>query len=81
MPCSTGDTKASPVPLGSFLRKGLGGALRIGPKNEKCFILKSGPMDLGFSTKSLLSSVAYGDTPFQRKGAMAVRRTALETQL
>jgi hypothetical protein len=31
---------------------------------------------LGFSTKILLSSVAYGDTSFQRKGAPALRHAA-----
>ena len=31
--CSTGDTKGKNVTLGSFLRKELGEALRIGPKN------------------------------------------------
>jgi hypothetical protein len=35
---------------------------------------------LGFSLKSLLSSVACGDTPFQRKEAMALRHAALVTK-
>ena len=35
---------------------------------------------LGFSTKSLLSSVACGATPFLRKGADALRYAALVTQ-
>ena len=32
--CSTEDTKGIPVTLGSFLRKELGEALRIGPKDS-----------------------------------------------
>ena len=35
--------------------------------------------DLGFSTKSLLSSVTCGDTFFQRKKAIALRHAAMET--
>ena len=35
--------------------------------------------DLGFSAKSLLSSVACGDTFFQRKKAIALRHAAMET--
>ena len=54
------------VTLGSFLRKELGEALRIGPKISK---------DL-----TPLSSVAYGDTPFLWKGALTLRHAALETQ-
>ena len=33
--CSSGDTKDKYVTLGSFLRKELGEALRIGPKNMR----------------------------------------------
>ena len=55
--CSTGDSKANPVTLGSFLRKELGEALRIGPKRFR--------KDL-----TPLSSVAYGATPFLRKAAI-----------
>ena len=68
--------------VGSFLRKELGGALRIGPKNEKYFLLKSGPSGASaFLRKACYPPSPNGATPFQRKGAMAVRRTALETQL
>ena len=52
--------------VGSFLRKELGEALRIGPKINK---------DL-----TPLSSVACGATPFLRKGAFALRHAAMETQ-
>ena len=51
---------------GSFLRKELGEALRIGPKIGK--------------ELTPLSSVASGATPFLRKGALALRHAALETQ-
>ena len=56
-------------------------ALRIGPKIGDVLICQFRPFQgLGFSTKILLSSVAYGDTPFQRKGALALRHAALVIQ-
>jgi hypothetical protein len=59
----------------------LGEALRIGPKIDDVLMSQIRPFQgLGLSWKGLLSSVAYGDTPFQRKGAPALRPAALETQ-
>jgi len=55
----------------------LGEALR----NTEYFLLTSGPCGgLGLSAKGLLSSVASGDTPFQRKRAIALRHVPLVTQ-
>lgn len=39
-----------------------------------------GVLKIGLKELTLLSSVAYGDTPFQRKGALAVRHAAFVTQ-
>ena len=56
-------------------------ALRIGPKIGDVLICQFRPFQgLGLSLKILLSSVAYGDTPFQRKEADALRLAALVTQ-
>ena len=65
---------------GSFLRKELGGALRNTEYAARNFMSHIRSLrDLGFSAKSLLSSVACGDTFFQRKKAIALRHAALET--
>ena len=37
-------------------------------------------LKIGLKELTPLSSVAYGDTPFQRKGALAVRHAAFVTQ-
>ncbi len=50
-----------------FHRKGLRGAVGIGPRNMR-------------KELTPLSSVAYGATPFLRKGALVLRHAAVETK-
>ena len=65
---------------GSFPKKELGEALR-NTEYAACNFMSHirSLRDLGFSAKSLLSSVACGDTFFQRKKAIALRHAVLET--
>ena len=64
----------------SFPKQELGGSLRNTEYAARNFMshIRS-LLDLGFSAKSLLSSVACGDTFFQRKKALALRHAALGT--
>ena len=66
---------------GSFLRKELSDS----PEDRSEYAARNfmshirSLRDLGFSAKSLLSSVACGDTFFQRKKAIALRHAAMAT--
>ena len=54
----------------------------LDPNNEKYFILKSGPYGASaFLRKACYPLSPTATPPFQKEGAMALRRAALETQM
>ena len=80
LPCSTGDTTVHPVTLAPSSGRSWAIALRIGLiVRERRYMSHQAPSGPRPFFERPLSSVAYGDTFFQRKKALALYHAALVT--